>query len=57
MWQRLQRKASCITKSTPQPQRAITNHQAYGKPATMSRITLAFMQDTGWCVGLVRRAW
>jgi hypothetical protein len=20
----------------------------YGKPATMSRITLAFMQDTGW---------
>jgi hypothetical protein len=22
--------------------------QAYGKPATMSRITLAFMQDTGW---------
>lgn len=23
--------------------------QVYGKPATMSRITLAFMQDTGWC--------
>jgi hypothetical protein len=21
----------------------------YGKPATMSRITLAFLQDTGWC--------
>lgn len=21
---------------------------AHGKPATMSRVTLAFMQDTGW---------
>jgi hypothetical protein len=23
----------------------------YGKPATLSRITLAFMQDTGVCMG------